>query len=65
MFEGTAIVQTVSRWLLTAETRVRCQASICEICGGQSGTGRGFPLSVSFHKCSKHIHLPITQTVQS
>ena len=63
MFDGTAIVQTVSRWLLTAETRVRCQASICEICGGQSGTGTGiFPrVSRSFPviiiPLMPHIHL--------
>jgi hypothetical protein len=48
--------QRVSRWSLTEEARV----NPCGICGGQSGTGRGyspiffsgFLLSVSFHHCS-------------
>ena len=63
MFDGTAIVQTVSRWLLTGETRVPCQVSICEVCGGQSGTGTGiFPrVSRSFPviiiPLMPHIHL--------
>ena len=30
-------------WPLTTEDRVRSQASSCEIYGGQSGTGTGFP----------------------
>jgi len=42
MLEGKAMPQDVSRWLLTAETRVIYQTSICEICGWQSGTGNGF-----------------------
>jgi len=47
MFGGSAIVQTVGRWLLAAETRVRCQSNTCEICGGHSGTGTGFFTRVS------------------
>jgi hypothetical protein len=57
--KGSAMIQTVSRRPLTAEARVRSRVSPCGICGGQSGTGTGFPaeyfgfpLSVSFHRCS-------------
>jgi hypothetical protein len=40
----------VARRLLTAETRFRSQASPCEICGGQSGTGTGFsPITSVLH----------------
>jgi hypothetical protein len=34
-----------------AEARVRSRVSPCGICGEQSGTGTGFPLSISFHWC--------------
>jgi hypothetical protein len=48
-----AIIQAVSRRSLAAERRVRSQASTCEICDVQSGTGTGssqrFPPSVSVH----------------
>jgi hypothetical protein len=57
--KGRAMAQAVSRWPPTSETRVRSQVSPCGICGGQSGTGTalfpeyfGFPLSISFHRCS-------------
>jgi hypothetical protein len=53
-----AVDQVVSRWPLTVEARVRDRVSPCEICGGQSGTGTGFPLSVSFHHCSMLISQP-------
>jgi hypothetical protein len=50
------MAQAVSRWFLTAETRVRVRVIPCGIYGGQSDTGTGFahsylvfPLSVSFH----------------
>ena len=36
------MAQTVSRLPLTAETRVRSQASQRESCGGESGPGTGF-----------------------
>jgi hypothetical protein len=56
---GGAMAQAVSRRPPTAEVRVRSRVSPCGICGGQSGTGTGFsleffgfPLSVSFHRCS-------------
>jgi len=44
---------------LTTETQVWSQFGPCEICGGKSGTGWGFPpnttiflLSLSFYQCS-------------
>jgi hypothetical protein len=43
--EGRAMAQAVSRRPLTAEARVRSRVSPCGICGDQSGTGTGFPLS--------------------
>jgi hypothetical protein len=53
------MAQAVSRRPLTTEDRVRSRVSPCGICGGQSGTGTGFfpkyfgfPLLVSFHRCS-------------
>jgi hypothetical protein len=39
---GRTTAQAVSRRPLTADARVRAQASLCGICGGQSGTGTGF-----------------------
>jgi hypothetical protein len=39
---GRAISQAVSRWLPTAEARVRARVWSCGICGGQSGAGVGF-----------------------
>jgi hypothetical protein len=38
---GRAVAQAVSRWLPTAEARVRLRAA-CGIYSGQSGTGAGF-----------------------
>jgi hypothetical protein len=56
---GRAMAQAVSRRPLTAEAWVRSRVSPCRICGGQNGTGTGFPpdyfcfpLSISFHRCS-------------
>jgi hypothetical protein len=53
------MAQAVSRRPLTAEAPVRFRVSPCRNCGGQSDTGTGFfpeyfgfPLSVSFHRCS-------------
>jgi hypothetical protein len=58
-FLGRAMAQALRRQPLTAETRARFQVSPCGICGGQSGTGKGFPpeyfgfsLSISFYRCS-------------
>jgi hypothetical protein len=42
---GTATVQAVSHWPLTAETRVRIRVSPCGICGAESRTGTGSPPS--------------------
>jgi hypothetical protein len=39
---GRAIAQAVSRWLPTAEARVRIQVKSCGLCGEQSGNGAGF-----------------------
>jgi hypothetical protein len=41
--DGCAMAQAVSRRPSTAEARVRSWVSLCGICGGQSGTGAGFP----------------------
>jgi hypothetical protein len=49
----------IARRPLTAEDRFRSQASPCEICGGQCGSGTDFspktsvfPCQLSFHHCS-------------
>jgi hypothetical protein len=53
------MAQAVSRRSLTAKGRVRSRVSPFGICGGQSATWTGFPpeyigfpLSISFHRCS-------------
>jgi hypothetical protein len=57
------ITQAISRWSLAAETQVRARVNLCGICGGQSGTGTGFPpsksvsLSASFQHLSTLIYL--------
>jgi hypothetical protein len=40
---ATPIAQAVSRWLPTAEARVRARVRSSGICGGQSGDGTSFP----------------------
>jgi hypothetical protein len=56
---SSAMAHAVSYRHLTVEVLVRSRVSPCGICGGQSGTGTGFspeyfgfPMSVSFHRCS-------------
>jgi hypothetical protein len=49
MAVGRAMAKAVSCWPLTTEIQVYAPVSPHLICGGQSGTGTGFPLSVSFH----------------
>jgi hypothetical protein len=41
----------ISRRPFTAEVCVECQASICEVCGAQSGTRTGFSPSTSSFLC--------------
>jgi hypothetical protein len=59
MFDDHALAQVVSCQSLSAEADVHSQASLCGICGGQSGTQNrvfseycGFPLSLSFYQYS-------------
>jgi hypothetical protein len=56
LFKGRAIGHAVSCRRLIAKARVRFQASLCEICGEQSGsgTGRGFSLSNSTVRSQYH-----------
>jgi len=54
----------ISQWHVTGETWIQSKASQCEICSAQSGTGTGFPLSVSLHRCYTLFHLYITDALQ-
>ena len=67
--DGRAMAQEVS-CPPTAEAWVRSRVSPYGISDGQSGTGTGFPLSVSFHRCSitgknekktNHLHHKVAQ----
>jgi hypothetical protein len=53
-FPGRAIAQAVNRILLTPEVWDFAQVSPCCICGGQSGTGKGFSRSPSVFPCQYH-----------
>jgi hypothetical protein len=44
---GHAIAHVVSRWFLSAEARLRFQASPCGVCDGQGGTGTDVSSSTS------------------
>ena len=71
------MTQAVSRQPLSTETRVRSHVSLCESCGGRTGTRMGFSpstwvflQSVSFHQCPVLIFiykflLPEGQTVEA
>jgi hypothetical protein len=48
LLQGRAIAQVVSGWLPTTAARVRSQVKSRGICGGESGTGVGFPLYFDF-----------------
>jgi hypothetical protein len=53
-FNGRAIVQAVSRRLLTAEARVCARICPYGICGGQSYTGTDFLRVIRFSTCQYH-----------
>ena len=59
------MVQALCRRSVNAEPRVQSQISICGICGRRMGTGTGFLLSISFHRCSKLIRSAVTDAVKS
>jgi len=48
------MTRAVSHRSLTAEARVQSQVDACEICGGQSGTGSGFPPNTSVFPRQNH-----------
>jgi hypothetical protein len=62
---GRVMAQVVSRWPLTAETRVRAQVNPCVIYGGQSGTGAGFSPSSSVFPCQYIIPPSLSKLVSS
>jgi len=63
--------QVVSHQPVTWQAHVHSQVSPSEICGGQSGTGTGFPRSTSGSPCQHHstnapytfVHSPVTDTI--
>jgi hypothetical protein len=55
-FQGSAIAQAVNRWLPTTAARVRSRVWSSGICGGQIGSGVGFPEYFSF-PCQSSFHL--------
>ena len=55
--QGRAMALTVRHPLLTTDARVRSLAEPCAICGGQSGTGTGFPPSTCIFCCQSQCYL--------
>jgi hypothetical protein len=49
-----ATAQSFSRRSFTREAQIRSQVHPRELCGGQSGTGTGVPLSASVFACLYH-----------
>ena len=52
LYCNSVIFAQAVRWLPTVEAGVEYRDRPCGICGGQTGTARGFSLSVLFHTCS-------------
>jgi hypothetical protein len=52
--EGRGIAQVVSCWLPTSAARVRAGVWSCGFCGGQTGAGACFVLSISVSPASLH-----------
>jgi hypothetical protein len=46
--------EAVRYWPLTMEAQVWSQVSLCGVCGGHSGDGTGFSLSISVYLCHYH-----------
>jgi hypothetical protein len=66
-YVGRAMAQAVSRRPLIAEARLRSRVSVCVICGGQSGTGKGFSPSTlvfpfQFHSTGATLLVNIKKT---
>jgi hypothetical protein len=49
--QGRTMALAVSRRPLMSKVRILSHISPCEICGGHSGTGKGFSLSTSIFPC--------------
>jgi hypothetical protein len=64
-FIGRAMAQVVNHWPLTTEAWVHTPVSPCGICGGQSGTGTGFPLSSSVFPCQFHSTIDLHANISS
>jgi hypothetical protein len=63
--QGRDVAQVVSRQPLIVEARVRTRVSPCGICGGQSGTGKGFSPSYSVFPCQYIIPSSLSKLISS